>query len=104
MACTATGVGAPVCGPAAGYLTYVDFGLNSASIAYEGPKFIQGDSTTMDLSVTLADSAVKPVAQALGAGASATPGIGVAYDVVMLGYDVLVDPFVRTPGQAGVAK
>ncbi len=103
-ACTATGVGAPLCGPAATYLTYVDIGLNTASIVYEGNKFIQGNSTTMDLSVTLADSAVKPVAEAFGAGASATPGIGVAYDAVMLGYDIFIDPFVRTPGQPRIAK
>jgi len=103
-ACTATGVGAPVCGPATAYLTYVDFGLNATSILYEGNKFIQGDSTTMDLSVTLADGAVKPFAEALGAGASATPGVGVAYDALMLGYDVFIDPFVHTSGQAKIAR
>ena len=102
--CTATGVGAPVCGPATAYLTYVDYGLNATSIIYEGNKFIQGDSTTMDLSVTLTDGAVKPIAEALGAGTSATPGIGVAYDALMLGYDVFVEPFVSTPGQAKIAR
>ena len=104
VACSATGVGAPVCAPAATYFTYVDIGLNTASIVYEGNKFIQGSSTTFDLSVTLADGAVKPLAEAFGAGASATPGIGVAYDTFMLSYDILVDPFVTTPGQAKVAK
>ncbi|MCE7989942.1 MAG: RHS repeat-associated core domain-containing protein [Caldilinea sp. CFX5] len=104
VACTATAIGAPFCGPAAGYLTYADYGLNAVSIGYEGYNFIQGDSTTFDLSVTLADSGVKPVAEALGAGASATPGVGVAYDAVMLGYDIFIDPFVRTPGQSQVAK
>jgi len=103
-ACTATGVGAPMCGPATAYLTYIDFGLNTTSIIYEGNKFIQGDSTAMDLSVTLADGAVKPVAEVLGAGASATPGVGVAYDALMLGYDVFIDPFVHTPGQAKIAR
>ena len=104
VACSATGVGAPVCAPAAGYFTYVDFGLNIASVGYEGAKYVQGNSTTFDLSVTLTDGAVKPLAEAFGAGASATPGIGVAYDTFMLGYDIFVDPFVTTPGQAKVAR
>ncbi len=102
--CTATGVGAPVCGPATAYLTTVDIGLNAISIGYESYKYMQGDGTLFDLSVTLTDRAVKPTAEILGAGASATPGIGVAYDVVMLGYDIFVDPFVRTPGQVQIAR
>jgi hypothetical protein len=44
------------------------------------------------------------MAQVFGAGASVTPGVGVAYDMLMLGYDVFVDPFVITPGQTQTAR
>ena len=30
--------------------------------------------------------------------------VGVAYDAVMLGYDVFFEPFVRTPGQVQIAR
>jgi RHS repeat-associated protein len=104
VACTATGVAAPACGPSAAYLTSADVGLRLASISYEGYRYSQGESTTWDLSIAVADGAIKPILSAAGAGASVTPGVGVVYDLVMLGYDLLVDPFFTTPGAPLGAK
>ena len=104
VACTATGVGAPACGPAAAYLTYLDMSINATSLAYSTYGYAQDEETLFDLSVSLADIAKKPIAKALGAGASSTPGVGVAYDTLMLMYDLAVDPFVTTPGGAGGAR
>ena len=104
VACTATGVGAPACGPSAAYLTGLDISINATSVAYETYKYTHDDSTGFDLSVSLADSVVKPAAIAAGAGTSAIPGVGIVYDVLMLGYDVFIDPFYSTPGSAKAAR
>ena len=97
-ACAATGVGAPVCGSGAAYLTAADVTLNVAAIGYETGQYMKGDGTAYDLSATLADSAVKPALRAVGIGASVTPGVGIVYDMGMLLYDVMIDPIVSTPG------
>ena len=98
VACTATGVAAPACGPSAAQLTIADISLNAGAIGYESMKYANGESTMMDLSVALTDGGIKPAIRTFGAGASVTPGVGVAYDATMLIYDLFVDPFIATPG------
>lgn len=87
----------PVCGSAAGYLTYLDGSLTLASAAYTLSSYPSGGSSEADLAATTTDAIV--YIRAMTSPASSVPFVGVGYDTAMLLWGI-VKPFVDQPSIA----
>jgi hypothetical protein len=96
-AATCTTMTGPVCGSAAGYLTFLDVSLTTASTLYTIGQYPSGGSSEADLAVSVAD--VYITVRTVTSPASSIPYVGVGYDLAVLAWG-LVKPFVDQPSVA----
>jgi hypothetical protein len=87
----------PVCASAAGYLTFLDVSLTTASTLYTIGQYPSGGSSEADLAVSVAD--VYITVRTVTSPASSIPYVGVGYDLAVLAWG-LVKPFVDQPSVA----